>query len=62
MKKRKSTSTTSDDDHYLDLSQIDDLDEADDGQQHCLVWCETHEAYEWHWLAFPLDGHRRIAA
>jgi len=37
--------------HRLDLSQIDELDEIDgDGLQACLVWCDTHRRYEWHWL------------
>lgn len=36
--------------HKLDPSQIDELDEIDDDQQLSLVWCETHQDWEWHWL------------
>lgn len=36
--------------HVLDRSRIDERDEIDDGQQLCLVWCETHRAFEWHWI------------
>ena len=36
--------------HKLDPSQIDEMDEIDDDQQLSLVWCETHQAWEWHWL------------
>lgn len=37
-------------DHELDRSQIDDRDEISGDEQLCLVWCETHRAWEWHWL------------
>ena len=36
--------------HKLDPSEIDDLDEISGDEQLCLVWCETHKTYEWHWL------------
>lgn len=38
------------DDHDLDPDDIDSLDEIDDNQQLTLVWCRTHEIYEWHWM------------
>jgi hypothetical protein len=37
----------------IDPTDIDELDEIDDGQQYALVWCQTHERYEWHWIAQP---------
>lgn len=36
--------------HRLDPSEIDELDEISGDEQLSLVWCETHQAYEWHWL------------
>jgi hypothetical protein len=36
--------------HKLDLAEIDELDEIDGDQQLKLIWCETHQKYEWHWL------------
>ncbi|WP_275183821.1 hypothetical protein [Bradyrhizobium sp. CSA112] len=36
--------------HKLDPSDIDELDEIDEDDQLSLVWCETHQRYEWHWL------------
>jgi hypothetical protein len=46
--------------HDLNTSQIDDKDEISGDEQQCLVWCNTHQKWEWHWL--PLDeigGPRR---
>jgi len=36
--------------HDLDLNEIDDKDEISGSQQSCLVWCNTHQCHEWHWL------------
>jgi hypothetical protein len=36
--------------HKLDVDEIDDLDELGEREQLCLVWCETHQEHEWHWL------------
>lgn len=46
------------DKHDLDEGRIDQLDELDEisgGKQlqYCLVWCNTHQKYEWHWLWRP---------
>lgn len=37
-----------DDFHELDCDNIDSLDEIDEHAQLSLVWCTTHEKYEWH--------------
>ncbi len=52
MRGNKITRYTPKDDppHKLNLADIDERDEIDDGQQLSLVWCETHQKYEWHWL------------
>lgn len=42
--------------HVLNCSEIDDLDEVDDGFQIARVWCETHRRYEWHNI--PQDNVR----
>lgn len=44
--------------HDLDTSQIDDRDEISGDEQQCLVWCDTHRKWEWHWL--PIDPPPRI--
>jgi hypothetical protein len=36
--------------HRLDTSQVDSLDEISGDEQLALVWCETHQTWEWHWL------------
>ena len=36
--------------HEVDPSQVDQLDEIDGDEQQAMVWCETHEAWEWHWI------------
>jgi hypothetical protein len=50
--------------HHLDLSQIDERDEIDDGQQLCLVRCDIHRCHEWHWLELAaidnLNSSRRL--
>ena len=33
-----------------DIDELDELDEISGDKQRSLVWCETHKAYEWHWL------------
>ena len=42
--------------HVLDHGQIDSLDEVDADSQLALVWCETHQKYEWHNLPLRLIG------
>lgn len=37
--------------HRLDLTEIDEMDECDEGAQLALVWCATHRRHEWHWLS-----------
>lgn len=44
--------------HDLDTSEIDERDEIDGDEQLCLVWCDTHGNYEWHWL--PYDRPRKL--
>lgn len=44
--------------HDLDHDQIDDRDEISGDEQLCLVWCNTHCAWEWHWL--PIDPPPRL--
>ena len=39
--------------HDLDPTSIDALDEISGDEQLCLVWCDTHERYEWHWIERP---------
>lgn len=36
--------------HDLDYSNIDELDEISGDEQFCLIWCNTHQIYEWHWI------------
>ena len=36
--------------HELDYDDIDELDEISGDEQ--LVWCNTHEDYEWQWVPF----------
>ena len=36
--------------HDLDPADGDGLDEIDGDMQLTLVWCRTHEVYEWHWM------------
>jgi hypothetical protein len=43
--------------HVLDTGQIDSLDEEDDDSQLALVWCESHQKYEWHNIPQRLIGH-----
>lgn len=39
--------------HELWFWEIDSLDEIDDNCQLALIWCETHQRYEWHNV--PID-------
>ena len=34
--------------HEIDPSQVDSLDEISGDEQLALVWCETHQDWEWH--------------
>lgn len=45
--------------HDLDLSQIDCLDEIDGDEQSALVWCNTHQRWEWHWIDREALGTKR---
>lgn len=46
--------------HDLDFGEIDELDELGDGEQLALIWCDTHEEYEWHWIPLcEIPGRRR---
>ena len=36
--------------HDLDHGEIDELDEIDGDQQLALIWCITHQRFEWHWI------------
>jgi sortase (surface protein transpeptidase) len=36
--------------HEIDPSDCDELDEIDGDDQFALVWCHTHQKYEWHWV------------
>ena len=42
--------------HDLDYSEIDELDERADDEQLVLIWCDTHNKYEWHWIDRSLIG------
>lgn len=37
----------------LDLG-ADEVDEISGDEQLSLMWCETHQKWEWHWM--PLDN------
>lgn len=34
--------------HDIDTTQIDEKDEISGDERLCLVWCNTHEKWEWH--------------
>lgn len=36
--------------HDLDYGEIDALDEISGDYQLVLIWCETHQTYESHWI------------
>jgi len=36
--------------HQLDYGQIDELDEISGDEQLVLIWCDSHQAWEWHWI------------
>ncbi len=36
--------------HEVDPRQVDELDDISGDEQLALVWCETHQAWEWHYI------------
>jgi hypothetical protein len=42
--------------HDLDYAEIDDLDEISGDEQLALIWCGTHQKYEWHYRGSPDPG------
>lgn len=42
--------------HELSTGEIDSVDEVDEENQLALVWCNSHEKYEWHNLPQKLIG------
>lgn len=40
--------------HSVEPSDVDERDERSGDEQLCLVWCNTHRSYEWHWI--PAHG------
>jgi sortase (surface protein transpeptidase) len=36
--------------HEIDPNHIDEVDEVDGDETLCLVWCDTHQSWEWHWI------------
>jgi hypothetical protein len=36
--------------HDLDLTIVDELEEISGDEQLWLVWCDTHQKFEWHWI------------
>jgi hypothetical protein len=44
------TAARDEDVHDLDYSEIDELDEISGDEQLALIWCNTHETWEWHWI------------
>ena len=42
--------------HLLNLQHIDSLDEIDDGCQLALIFCVSHQKFEWHNIAQGLIG------
>ena len=37
--------------HEIDLAEgADEIDEISGDQSLALVWCVTHQAWEWHWV------------
>ena len=36
--------------HDLDFAEIDEKDEISGDEQYVLIWCNTHQKYEWHWV------------
>ena len=46
--------------HEVDPSQVDELDDISGDEQLALVWCETHNTWEWHYIDRDLlPGSRR---
>ena len=54
MRRALAAKSASDEYHELDCDKIDDLDEIDDGDQLSLVWCRSHQKYEWHSIDLDL--------
>ena len=46
-----------DDLHELNAYEIDELDELDDDSQLALIWCETHQRYESHYINLDYVRH-----
>jgi hypothetical protein len=36
--------------HVLDFGLIDEVDEISGDEQLVLIWCTTHQSFEWHWI------------
>jgi len=36
--------------HKIHPLEIDSLDEINGDEQLALVWCQTHQKWEWHWV------------
>lgn len=56
------TAARDDDVHDLDFTEIDELDEISGDEQLALIWCDTHETWEWHRVDspdLPSYRHRR---
>lgn len=45
--------------HDLDPGQVDELDEISGDQQLVLIWCNSHRAFEWHWVDRSWIGGRK---
>lgn len=48
--------------HDIDPSDVDDLDEISGDEQYALVWCHTHKNYEWHWIPISEAERRKRKA
>jgi len=46
--------------HEIDLAEgADEIDEISGDQSLALVWCVTHQAWEWHWVeTYDLEALR----
>lgn len=56
MRRSKRASAVDPNVHVLSTGDIDSLDEIDEYDQLALVWCESHQKYEWHNLPQDLIG------
>jgi hypothetical protein len=36
--------------HDLDYDHIDELNEISGDEHLVLIWCDSHRAWEWHWI------------